>query len=45
VPVGDLVRDVKLVRNQINASTEESSHRGFARAVEQFKRAATKIKY
>ena len=44
VPVGDLLGDVKLVRNQINAAADESAHRGFARAVEQIQRAATQLK-
>ena len=44
VPVGDLLRDVKLVRNQVNAAAEESAHRRLARAVEQLQRAAAKLK-
>ena len=42
--IGDLVRDVKLVRNQINPAAEESAHWRFARGVKQFQRAATERK-
>src|ERR1035438_1972632 len=41
---GDLLRDVKLVRYEVDAAAEESAHRGLARAVNQIKRAAAKLK-
>ena len=44
MPVGDLLRDVKLVRNQIDATADKSAHRRFARAVKQIQGAATKFK-
>src|SRR6266404_4902327 len=42
--VGDLLRDVKLVRDEINSTTQESAYWRLARAVEQIKRAAPKLK-
>src|SRR6266404_4686719 len=42
--VSHLLRDVKLVRNEINATAEESAHRRLAREVKQIKCAATKLK-
>ena len=44
VPVGDLLRDVKLMRNQINAAAHESAHLRIAGTVEQFQGAAAQCK-
>ena len=42
--VGDLLRDVKLVRDEVNAPPKESAHRRLARAVEQLQRATAQLK-
>jgi len=42
--VGDLLCDVKLVRDEINSTAQESAHWRLARAVEQIKRKAPKLK-
>src|ERR1039457_7228895 len=44
VPVGDLLGDIELVRNEVNAAAEKSAHRGLARAVEQLQSAAAQLK-
>ena len=44
VTVGDLMCDVKLMRNQINAAAAESAHRRFSGTVLQFQRAPTQQK-
>src|SRR5262245_16747931 len=43
VPVGDFLRDIKLVRNQVDAATEESSHRGLSRAMKQLECESAKL--
>src|ERR1039458_5901226 len=43
-PVGDLLGDIELVRNEVNAAAEKSAHRGLARAVEQLQSAAAQLK-
>src|SRR3954470_21675594 len=44
MPIGNLLRDVQLMWNEIDSATHKSAHGRFSRAMEQIERAATKLK-